>query len=91
VPALRKLLASLSEEESRQLAQACDLFESVLNDGELELSHGDCRRAGDCLIALEAKHHATHAVSTNARDWTMVSQLLGMEFVHVRYPDEETR
>jgi len=90
-PALRMLLAQLGEDESRQLAQACELFERVVDSPELELSRSDCRRGGDCLIALEAKDHATHAISTNAREWEHLSEIIGAEFVHVRYPDEKTR
>jgi hypothetical protein len=91
VPALRKLQTEDGEDAVNQVSRACDLFEGVLDDPESELSHDDCRRAGDCLIALEAKDHATHALSTNAREWGPLSETLGFEFVHVRYPGEETR
>ena len=91
VPALRDYQARLGEDAAGQLSQALELFESVFNSPQSQLSHGDCRRAGDCLIALEAKDHATHAVSTNAREWEHLSQICGFEFVRVQYPDEETR
>ncbi len=89
--ALRGLLTELGDDLSTQLGQAYELFEKVANNVDLELSHNDCRRAGDCLIALEAKDRATHAVSTNASEWQHLSRILGFEFVHVRYPDEKTR
>lgn len=77
-------------QDSPQLQQACELFESVRGEPERELSHSDCRNAGDCLIALEAMNHASHALSTNATEWQPLSQLLGFEFVRVDYPDEVT-
>ena len=52
-------------ESSEQLARACGVFEHVLRNPSADLSHSDCRRAGDCLIALEATDHATHGLSTN--------------------------
>ena len=91
VPALWRLLAQAGEDKSEHLVRTCELFEAVVNDPELELSHTDCRKAGDCLIALEAKGHATHALSTNAREWAPLSKIVGFEFVHVGYPDEGTR
>lgn len=91
VPALRDYQTRLGEDAAGQLSQALELFESVFNNPQSELSHGDCRSAGDCLIALEAKDHATHAVSTNAREWEHLSQICGFEFVRVQYPHEETR
>ena len=79
-------LAAVSE----QFARAAKVFESVNRDQKRELSHSDCRRAGDCLIALEAQNHASHAISTNAREWEPIAKLVGLEFVRVLYPDEET-
>ena len=60
-------------------------------DSNRELSSEDCRAAGDCLIALEAKHHGTHALSTNASEWEPLSTLVGFEFVKIEYPEEKTR
>jgi hypothetical protein len=91
IPALREHQARLGEDAAGQLARALELFESVVHNPDSELSHGDCRRAGDCLIALEAKGHATHALSTNAREWEPLSRVCGFEFVGVEYPDEKTR
>jgi len=91
VPALRAYRAQVGEDASSQLMQALELFETVVSNPQSELSHGDCRRAGDCLIALEAKDHATHALSTNAREWEPLSQICGLRFVRVQYPGEETR
>ncbi len=75
---------------SEQLQQAVDIFQKVLQNSEMELSHGDCRRAGDCLIALEAKEKATHALSSNAREWEPLSDLLGFQFVPITFPEEKT-
>jgi hypothetical protein len=77
--------------QSTQLQETCDLFEGVLQHPDQELSHSDCRRAGDCLIALEGKGRATHALSTNASEWRPLSELLGYEFLKVEYPEEKTR
>ncbi len=91
VPAVRGVFAKIGEEQSEQLGRACQLFETVARNLDLQLTHSDCRKAGDCLIALEGKDRATHAVSTNASEWAHLSRILGLEFVHVRYPDEKTR
>ena len=89
---LRAHLGKTADQEgSTQLVRACELFESVQQDPKCELSNGDCRRGGDCLIALEAEGHATHALSTNAREWDTLSKLMGFEFVRVDYPEEKTR
>lgn len=89
---LRQYLRETSEEKrSEQLARACEVFESVQSDSRRQLSHKDCRRAGDCLIALEAESRATHALSTNAAEWAPLSELLGFDFVRVDYPEERTR
>jgi hypothetical protein len=61
------------------------LFDRVNADAEVDLSHSDCRNAGDCLIALEGQATVTHALSTNAREWQVLSDLLGFAFVRVRY------
>jgi hypothetical protein len=75
---------------SQQIQNACDLFERVCGDPNADLSHSDCRRAGDCLIALEARRTATHALSTNAGEWIPLSAVFKFQFVRVTYPDEQT-
>jgi hypothetical protein len=64
------------------------VIDRVQADPAADLSHGDCRNAGDLLIGLEAKGKATHALSTNTREWELLSGALGFEFVHVTYPGE---
>lgn len=91
LPALRAVVKRIGEDGAKQLARTIELFERVVGDPETELSHGDCRSAGDCLIALEGAGHATHALSTNATEWSHLCEILGMEFVPVRYPGEKTR
>ena len=91
VRALRSILGERADGEPGQLARACELFERATNTPDLELSSNDCRSAGDCLIALEGRGCVTHALSTNASEWEPVSRILGLAFVHVRYPDEKTR
>ena len=90
LPDLRQLAPEDADEAGDQLSRTCDLFEAVIANPAADLSHSDCRRAGDCLIALEAKDHATHAVSTNAKEWRPLCNLLGIEFIHVTYPNEKT-
>ena len=51
----------MPEIQSGQLRQTCDLIRTVIEDHSIELSHHQCRRAGDLLIALEGMEHATHA------------------------------
>jgi hypothetical protein len=77
--------------QSEQFQRTLGVIESVLRDSGRDLSHRDCRRAGDCLIALEARGSATHAVSSNSREWEPLSRILGFEFVRVTYPEEKTR
>lgn len=86
---LREFLAGIPEDKASQLRRACALFEQVLVDSTLELSHSDCRRAGDCLIVLEAMEHATHALSTNASEWEPLCQMVSLEFIKVDYPREK--
>lgn len=76
---------------SDQLERTCALFDRVRDDPQADLSHSQCRSAGDCLIALEGQDHATHAVSTNAAEWEPISKLLGYEFVKVEYSDERRK
>ncbi len=77
--------------ESSQLSRAATVFDSVHLDPNRELSVEDCRRAGDCLIALEALGSVTHALSSNAREWAPISKAAGFEFVHTEFPEEKTR
>jgi hypothetical protein len=76
--------------DSEQLQRAAGVFQAVLQNPQADLSHGDCRRAGDCLIALEGRDKATHALSSNAREWSPLSDALGFEFVRITYPEERT-
>jgi hypothetical protein len=76
---------------SEQLQRTIEMLESVLGNPHADLSHGDCRRAGDCLIALEAVGVSTHALSSNAREWQPLSVIMGLEFVHITYPEEKTQ
>ncbi len=85
---LEERVRGMSESESAQLSATCDLVRSVIEDPHAELSHRECRRAGDFLIALEGMGQASHALSTNAREWEIVSEITGMEFVHVGYSDD---
>lgn len=89
VESLRNVIEGMDEGQAEQLRRSCELFESVLNDPKRELGTNDCRRAGDFLIALEALDYATHALSTNARDWQPLCDILGYQFVRVNYPDED--
>lgn len=91
VPALEAIIGDLADTEADQLRKTLGLFCRVAGDDDVELSHGECRNAGDCLIALEGMQHASHAVSTNATEWAHLCEILGMEFLHVRYDGEKTR
>jgi hypothetical protein len=73
-----------------QFRKTLTVIERVTSDPAADLSHGDCRNAGDVLIGLEAKDKVTHALSTNAREWEVISSLLGFEFIHVTYPTERS-
>jgi len=86
VEKLHVAISAMGDEDAAQLKGACDVLDSVVRDPNIQLSRGECRRAGDCLIALEGSGLATHALSTNARDWSVVSGLLGLEFVKPEYP-----
>jgi hypothetical protein len=78
-------------DKSEQLLRAMEVFRSVLDTPSRELSVGDCRRAGDSLIALEGIGSVTHALSTNATEWEPISHALGWEFVRIEYRDERSR
>jgi len=88
VKRLEEALGAMKE-ESDQLRQTCELFKKVLENTALELSVADCRSAGDCLIGLEGCGHATHALSTNAREWGPICGILGCEFVRVDYQENK--
>jgi hypothetical protein len=77
-------------ERSEQLQRAAGVFAEVIQEQGRELSHSDCRRAGDCLIALEAAGSVTDAISSNAREWESLCQIVGAEFVKITFPDEKT-
>lgn len=83
---LEAVLAAMPNDQAGQLRRSCALFRSVIDNPDLQLSHSECRRAGDCLIALEGSQHATDALSTNAQDWGPVSEAVDLKFVRVKYP-----
>ncbi len=82
---LEAILREAPQERLNQLRRTCELFRSVLQEPGTDLSHNDCRRAGDLLIALEGSGVATHALSTNASDWGPICEILQQEFVRVDY------
>ncbi len=86
---LASRIRQLGDEASEQLKRACEVFARVESDRNVDLSHTDCRNAGDALIALEASGIATHALSTNVKEWEPLSKLLGFQFVRVEYPEEK--
>jgi hypothetical protein len=88
VPRLVELEAIVKSADSSQVASACELFKRVQNEADIDLSSSDCRRAGDCMIAIGAEGQATHALSTNAREWEPLAKMIGAEFVRVTYPVE---
>ncbi len=75
---------------SEQLQRAAEVFQSVFTNPKADLSHSNCRNAGDCLSTLEAKGKATHALSSNAKEWKPLSDALGFEFVLISYLEEKT-
>ena len=77
--------------DSPQVLKACDLIDVILSDTtKNDLSHGDCRTLGDCLIALDGRT-ASHAVSTNQRDWRPICDVLNKVFVPMTYPEDKRR
>ena len=86
---LETAITNGGEDMSNQLSHSLELFKEVVNDKEFELSHSQCRRAGDYLIALEGREHATHFLSTNAKEWHTLSEILSREFVRVAYAAEK--
>lgn len=91
LPALRHVVRTTGEEHVPQLVSTSSLFKQLVEDDAMELSHGDCRKAGDCLIVLEGMNHASHGLSANAREWSHLCRIIGLEFLHVKYTDETTR
>lgn len=77
-------------DESDQLRKTRSLFNDVIANHQRELSHSECRSAGDALIILQGCEHATHAASTNAREWAPLAAATGVEFLQITYPDERT-
>ena len=75
---------------SEQLQKTIGLIDHVLANANADLSWQQCRGAGDFLICLEGDGKATHALSTNVREWELLAKLFGMEFVRVDYPDDAT-
>ncbi|MDB5312085.1 MAG: hypothetical protein JWO38_6287 [Gemmataceae bacterium] len=88
VKVLEPLATPSGEPNPNQFRRTLDVIQSVLANPKADLSHEDCRNAGDFLIGIEAEGHATEALSTNAREWEVVAKEMGMQFVHVKYPDE---
>ena len=77
-----------SPAEGEQLTNALGILERVRSHPERRLSHQDCRKLGDCLIALEGIGLANDVLTTNKKDWEPLCRLLGYNFVHLTYPDE---
>lgn len=80
-----------ADDSVRQLIAQQQVLDAVVADPKFEMSVEDCRRAGDSLICVEVFNIATHSVSTNARDWSVLSPAANMEFVPVTYPEEASR
>lgn len=76
--------------DTRQLEKTRQIFCDVI-ERDRRLSVSDCRSCGDCLIAMEGRKAASHAVSSNAREWKEISSWLELEFLHVTYDGEQTR
>lgn len=89
-PALSAALQSIPD-RPEQINRAISLFDRVRGQPEIDVSHSECRSAGDTLIALEACDHASHVLSTNATEWELLARCLGLEFVRVDYPNERKK
>jgi hypothetical protein len=76
---------------SDQFQRAAEVIKRAIAEPKCDLSHGDCRRVGDCLIAIEAGDNATHVVSSNAKEWRPLADAMGYTFVHTTFPDERTK
>ncbi len=87
---LSAYLDQLPSDAAPQLRAARALFRDVMSDPNIELSHTQCRRAGDCLIALEGMEHSTHALSSNPAEWEPICTMLSRQFVRVDFPAEKT-
>lgn len=91
-PSIRSKLPELdaNNPDHAQLAKASAVLNGVCEDEMRQLSVGDCRSAGDALLAIEIGDIPTHAVSTNEREWRVLSDCCGLSFVPVKYTGEET-
>lgn len=78
----------LDGEAHGQLVRASAQIENVINNRQMQMDWGHCRRIGDLLIGMEVQGIASHALSTNARDWRVVCHTCGIEFVHLVYESE---
>lgn len=85
---LKSKVESLRTDSNKleQLSKTIALFERVIGNNEIELTVDDCRSAGDCLIGMEAIGKASHALSTNAREWEIIAPICGLQFVRMQYP-----
>ena len=91
LPAIEAEVAKMEENDRAQLGKGIGVLKKVIDDPTLRLSHSECRRAGDALIAIEgSRQSTTHALSTNARDWRPLSEALNLEFVRPEYQGEKT-
>lgn len=71
--------------QPNQFRKTLNVLNLVCTNDSADLSHAQCRNAGDCLAALEAQSYATHALSTNNTEWEIVAPMVDMEFVPVIY------
>jgi hypothetical protein len=76
---------------SEQLAKTKALFAEVGARSDEYLSREQCRSAGDALIALEGKHEAHEAMSSNVAEWEHLARAVGLTFVPAKYPSEKSR
>lgn len=92
-PSIRSRLPPLDADNPAhaQLVRASSILNEVCGVEQKQLSVDDCRSAGDALLAIEIGSMAiTHSLSTNAREWQVLSDCCGVSFVHVTYAGEET-
>jgi hypothetical protein len=81
-------LRSLPDAMPDQIASACEVVDQVAADASIDVSHSQCRRCGDLLIALEGLEETptpTHLMSTNEREWKYLAERLGVCFTEVNY------
>jgi hypothetical protein len=89
-PALLKNDDLTPSADDKQLWRAVTVFEEVIAGKQNDLNHRTCRSCGDCLMALEAKGTATHALSSNSKEWGRLAGATGMEFIPTSFADERT-